>query len=72
MMSAKVLTLRAAVWDSDEVERTGGVQQILDLYDREQLSLQRYLMYLGVDGETAAEAVQESFSSPPPTPACRG
>lgn len=61
MISAKVLALRTAAWDSDEVEDAAGTRQILDLYDSEQVSLRRYLMYRGVDGESAAEAVQESF-----------
>lgn len=34
---------------------------ILELYDREHVSLRRYLVYLGIDRETAAETVQECF-----------
>ncbi len=33
----------------------------LDLYDREQTPLKRYLAMLGVDPETARDIVQESF-----------
>jgi RNA polymerase sigma-70 factor, ECF subfamily len=61
MTAAKAVDLQAASWDSDQTVRAADKELILDLYDRERVSLRRYLMYVGVDPETAAETVQESF-----------
>lgn len=61
MTAAKAIAYRAAAWEADQVEHTADTRLILDLYDREQLSLRRYLVYLGVDVATAEETVQESF-----------
>ena len=61
MTAAKALAYRAAAWETDQVEHTADTRLIVDLYDREKLSLRRYLVYLGVDGATAEETVQESF-----------
>ncbi len=61
MTAAKVMACGVAVWEADQVEHTADTRLILDLYDREQLSLRRYLIYLGVDMATAEETVQESF-----------
>ncbi len=55
------MAYRAAAWDPDQVKHTADTRLILGLYDREQLSLRRYLIYLGVDAATAEETVQESF-----------
>jgi RNA polymerase sigma-70 factor (ECF subfamily) len=43
---------------SDAVSR---VDLVLEHYDREQLPLRRYLIFLGADVETAREIVQECF-----------
>ena len=60
MTSAKAVELRAADWNESQPVN-GESATVLDLYDREHVSLRRYLLYLGVDVETAAETVQESF-----------
>jgi RNA polymerase sigma-70 factor (ECF subfamily) len=44
--------------DSDGVSK---VDLVLEHYDREQLPLRRYLIFLGADVETAREIVQECF-----------
>ncbi len=61
MTAAKAMAYRAAAWEADQTEHTADTRLILDLYDREQLSLRRYLVLLGVDMATAEETVQESF-----------
>ena len=60
MTSAKDLSLADSVWETDR-EDVANNKLLLDLYDREQISLRRYLIFLGLDAETAAETVQESF-----------
>ena len=60
MTAAKALDATAANWGHGRCE-TPNAQLILELYDREQISLRRYLQYLGLDGATAEETVQESF-----------
>ncbi|MDQ2712846.1 MAG: RNA polymerase sigma factor [Acidobacteriota bacterium] len=60
MTSAKDLSLADSVWETDG-EDIANTKLLLDLYDREQISLRRYLIFLGLDAETAAETVQESF-----------
>ncbi len=59
--AAKAIAYGTAAWEADQGEHTADTRLILDLYDREQLSLRRYLIYLGVDAATAEETVQESF-----------
>jgi RNA polymerase sigma-70 factor, ECF subfamily len=61
MTSAKALEFRPAIWDLEEVEHTADSRLVLELYDREQLSLRRYLVWLGLDAEAAEDTVQESF-----------
>ncbi len=61
MTSVKALEFRSAFWDLEEVEHTADSRLILELYDREQLSLRRYLVWLGLDSATAEETVQETF-----------
>lgn len=61
MISAEAFEFRRAGWDTDQVEHTADSRLVLELYDREQLSLIRYLVCLGLDSATAEETVQESF-----------
>lgn len=61
MTGAKSFALQATAWERDPVEYTAESRLILDLYDREQIALRRYLVYLGLDSDSAAETVQESF-----------
>src|SRR4051812_3192087 len=43
------------------MESAADTRLIVELYDREQLPLWRYLLFLGLDAGTAEETVQESF-----------
>lgn len=60
-MSAKALGFPGEPWDREVVERSADSRLILELYDREQLSLRRYLVWLGLDTGSAEETMQESF-----------
>ena len=59
MTSAKALS--GTVWDADPLEHNTDSRVVLELYDREQDSLRRYAVWIGVDFETAEEVVQETF-----------
>jgi RNA polymerase sigma-70 factor (ECF subfamily) len=61
MTSAEAFEFRSAGWDAGVVEHTANSRLVLELYDREQVSLRRYLVCLGLDSATAEETVQESF-----------
>ena len=61
MTLAKEIGLSDSVWEAGHVGEARHVRLLLDLYDREQVSLRRYLLFLGVDLETASETVQETF-----------
>jgi RNA polymerase sigma-70 factor (ECF subfamily) len=60
MIPARVIELQASEWNKSGLASAAN-ELVLELYDREQLALRRYLVYLGLDRETAAETVQESF-----------
>jgi RNA polymerase sigma-70 factor (ECF subfamily) len=61
MEPVDLLALPAAAWKVENLDDTRHHQVVLEHYDQEQLSLRRYLVFLGIDGETAQEIVQESF-----------
>lgn len=61
MERTEVLTFPATGWELEYLEDTAVRNLILDHYDREHVAIQRYLIFLGVDVDTAQEAVQESF-----------
>ncbi len=61
MEPGDVIALPAAVWDAEYLEDTSHRQLVLEHYDREELPLRRYLLFLGLDQETCREIVQESF-----------
>jgi len=61
MERADLLPMPAATWDGQDVNDDLRLQLVLEHYDREQLPLRRYVGFLGVDGETAREIVQETF-----------
>ncbi|HEY3936941.1 MAG TPA: RNA polymerase sigma factor [Bryobacteraceae bacterium] len=61
MEPVNLLALPAAAWKVENLDDAGHHQVVLEHYDQEQLSLRRYLVFLGIDGETAQEIVQESF-----------
>lgn len=47
--------------DAISLDRLSAEDAVLEHYDREQVPLRRYLLFLGVDDATAQEIVQESF-----------
>ncbi len=61
MTSAKALSFDKAVWDVEAADDSPQSKLILELYDREHISLRRYLIWLGLDSSTAEETVQETF-----------
>ncbi len=56
-----VLAFPATAWQPEYLDDTAIRNMILEHYDRENVPMQRYLIFLGVDPDTAQEAVQESF-----------
>lgn len=50
-----------AAWSTEYLEDTSHRRIVLEHYDREQLQLRRYLLFLGLDDETGREIVQEVF-----------
>jgi RNA polymerase sigma-70 factor (ECF subfamily) len=61
MDQGRLLTFPAVPWKIESLEKSNNSRLLLDLYDREQTPLKRYLAMLGVDPETARDLVQESF-----------
>jgi RNA polymerase sigma-70 factor (ECF subfamily) len=61
MDQGRLLTFPAVPWKLESVDNGSNNRVLLDLYDREQTPLKRYLAILGVDAETARDLVQESF-----------
>jgi RNA polymerase sigma-70 factor, ECF subfamily len=61
MDQGRLLTFPAVPWKIESVENGNNSRVLLELYDREQTPLKRYLAMLGVDAETARDIVQESF-----------
>lgn len=55
------LPLPRAAWMADYLEDISPRRMVLEHYDRESVPLRRYLLFLGVDADTAQEIVQESF-----------
>ncbi len=61
MERAGSLALPGIAWKAANLEDKGHAPLVLELYDRERVPLQRYLVFLGVDAETAREVVHDSF-----------
>lgn len=61
MERTEVLAFPAAAWEPDYLEDTAVRSLILEHYDRENVAIQRYLIFLGITGDIAQELVQESF-----------
>jgi RNA polymerase sigma-70 factor, ECF subfamily len=61
MEQGRLLTFPAVPWKTESLENGNQHHVLLDLYDREQTPLKRYLSMLGVDAETARDIVQEGF-----------
>jgi len=61
MEPGEVMAIPAAGWDVEYLEDTSPRRLVLEHYDREQLPLRRYLLFLGLDQESCREIVQESF-----------
>lgn len=53
--------LPAGALSPEYLDAVSSVDLVLEHYDREQLPLRRYLVFLGADVETAREIVQECF-----------
>lgn len=61
MDRTEVLAFPATAWETEYLEDTALRSLILEYYDRENVALQRYLIFLGVDSDSAREIVQECF-----------
>src|SRR5690349_2768770 len=62
MQRADAVSVPAATtWETEFLEDVSLRRVVLDLYDRDHVSLRRYVAFLGTDPDTAEEIVQESF-----------
>ena len=61
MEQGRLLTFPVVPWKVESVENGSNSRILLDLYDREQTPLKRYVAMLGIDPETARDIVQEGF-----------
>jgi RNA polymerase sigma-70 factor (ECF subfamily) len=61
MDQGRLLTIPAVPWKVEFTENGSHSRVLLELYDREQTPLKRYVAMLGVDPESARDIVQESF-----------
>jgi RNA polymerase sigma-70 factor, ECF subfamily len=61
MEPGEVVALSAAAWGAEYLEDISHRRLVLEYYDREHVSLRRYLLFLGLDEESCREIVQESF-----------
>jgi len=62
MEPAEAFVLSRTKWiDSAVNEPEDFHQLVLEHYDREHLSLRRYVLFLGIDADTSQDVVQESF-----------
>ncbi len=61
MAQSEFAAFAAVGWKAEFLEDTGLRRLILDHYDQDAVQILRYLMFLGLDNETAQDIVQESF-----------
>lgn len=61
MEPGEVMAFPARAWGAEYLEDTSHRAVVLDHYDREQLSIRRYLLFLGLDPESCREVVQDTF-----------
>jgi RNA polymerase sigma-70 factor, ECF subfamily len=61
MGRADILRFPGTAWKADFLEDVSVRRLVLEHYDRECVSLRRYLQFLGIDPETAQEVVHECF-----------
>jgi RNA polymerase sigma-70 factor, ECF subfamily len=61
MKPAGALALPKANWSAEYLEDTSLRRKILEQYDREHISLLRYVAFLGIDPESCRDVVQDSF-----------
>ena len=61
MDRGNLLALPSRAWEAEYLEDTSPRRLVLEYYDREHVSIRRYLIALGADVETAREIVQETF-----------
>lgn len=61
MERGNLLALPSRAWEAEYLQDTSPRRLVLEYYDREHVSIRRYLIALGTDAETAREIVQETF-----------
>jgi RNA polymerase sigma-70 factor (ECF subfamily) len=61
MDSAETLPLARAAGNRNPVEEVSLRRLTIELYDREHVAIHRYIVFLGLEPETAQEIVQEAF-----------
>ncbi len=61
MEQADILALPSRRWEAEYLEDTSLRRLTLEHYDREHVSIRRYLSFLGVDQEAGRDIVQETF-----------
>lgn len=61
MEQGNLLAFPRTTWETKYLEDTSLRRLVLEHYDREHVAIRRFLLFLGVNPETAQEIVQESF-----------
>jgi RNA polymerase sigma-70 factor, ECF subfamily len=61
MERGQLLALPGTTWEAKYLDDTSHRRLTLEYYDRENLAIGRYLLFLRVDPETTQEIVQETF-----------
>jgi RNA polymerase sigma-70 factor (ECF subfamily) len=61
MEHGNLLAFPRTTWETKYLEDTSLRRLVLEYYDREHVAIQRYLLFLSVNAETAQDIVQESF-----------
>jgi RNA polymerase sigma-70 factor (ECF subfamily) len=61
MNRTEVLTFPATAWEPEYLQDIALRNLILQHYDQENVAIQRYLIFLGINADDAQEIVQESF-----------
>jgi RNA polymerase sigma-70 factor (ECF subfamily) len=61
MQGADTFALAGTKWDTQFLEDSSLRDLVLEYYDREHVSLERYVSFLGVDSDICRDIVQESF-----------
>ncbi len=61
MDRTEVLAFPATAWEREYLEDATLRDLILEYYDRENVAIQRYLIFSGINPDSAQESVQEAF-----------